>query len=246
MPELSTPGWILVAASAMIVGISKTGMPGLGILPALLMAHAMPAQKSVGALLGILILGDVFAAAYHRHNARWSHMPRLLPAAFAGIVTGYFLLKVISDAQLKPIIGVIVLTMLAINYWRTKTRGRDLHIPTQWWFAAALGFLAGCTSMMANAAGPVMVIYLLAMKLPKVEFVGTTAWFFFIVNWLKVPFSMNLDMMTAQSIRLNLMLLPLIALGALAGMFLLKRIGQKVFDAVVQVLALAAAVKLLF
>ncbi|UCG47698.1 MAG: sulfite exporter TauE/SafE family protein [Phycisphaerales bacterium] len=246
MPELSTPAWILVAASALMVGISKTGMPGLGILPALLMAHALPAQKSVGALLGILILGDLFAAAYHRHNARWSHMPRLLPAALGGIVTGYFLLKVVTDAQLKPIIGVIVLAMLAVNYWRTKTRAKDLHIPTQWWFAAALGFLAGLTSMMANAAGPVMVIYLLAMRLPKVEFVGTTAWFFFVVNWLKVPFSMNLEMMTAQSIRLNLMLLPLIALGALAGMFLLKRIGQKAFDVVVRVLAVAAAVKLLF
>jgi uncharacterized membrane protein YfcA len=100
--------------------------------------------------------------------------------------------------------------------------------------------------MMANAAGPIMVIYLLAMKLPKVAFVGTSAWFFFVVNWLKVPFSMNLDIMTRQSLTLDLMMLPVIALGAVLGIFLLRRIPQKAFNAVMQILAAAAAIKLLF
>ena len=109
-----------------------------------------------------------------------------------------------------------------------------------------LGFLAGVTTMMANAAGPIMIIYLLAMRLPKVEFVGTGAWFFFIINWLKVPFSANLQLMTVESVKLDLMMLPFIALGALAGIFLLKRIPQKAFAAVVQIFAAAAAIKLLF
>jgi len=246
MPELEPIAWFEVTLSALIGGISKTGIPGVGILPTILMALVLPAQKSVGLLLGILILGDVFAAAYHRRNAEWSHMIRLLPAAFAGIVAGFFALRVINDRQLKPIIGIIVLVMLTLNYWRTRNRDENLHIPTQWWFAAALGFVAGLTSMMANAAGPIMVIYLLAMKLPKVAFVGTSAWFFFVVNWLKVPFSMNLDIMTRQSLTLDLMMLPVIALGAVLGIFLLRRIPQKAFNAVMQILAAAAAIKLLF
>lgn len=246
MPPLEPVAWFAVALSALIVGISKTGIPGVGILPTILMALVLPAQKSVGLLLGILILGDVFAAAYHRRNVEWSHMIRLLPAAFAGIVAGFFAMKVIDDRQLKPVIGVIVLVMLALNYWRTRTQDENLHIPTRWWFAAALGFIAGLTSMMANAAGPIMVIYLLAMKLPKVAFVGTSAWFFFVVNWLKVPFSMNLDIMTRESLTLDLMMLPIIALGAILGIFLLRRIPQKAFNAVMQILAAAAAIKLLF
>jgi uncharacterized membrane protein YfcA len=183
---------------------------------------------------------------YHRHNARWGHVLRLLPAAFAGIVAGYFGLKLINDRQLKPIIGGIVLVMLLINYWWTRAKGEDAPVPTQWWIAAALGFLAGVTTMMANAAGPVMIIYLLAMRLPKVEFVGTGAWFFFVVNWLKVPFSANLDLITAESVKLNLMMLPFIAIGAIAGIFLLRYIPQKAFNATVQILAAAAAIKLLF
>ena len=100
--------------------------------------------------------------------------------------------------------------------------------------------------MMANAAGPIMVIYLLAMRLPKLAFVGTSAWFFFVVNWLKVPFSANLDLITRESVRLDLMMLPLIAAGSVAGILFLRRIPQKAFNSVVQILAAAAAIKLLF
>ena len=100
--------------------------------------------------------------------------------------------------------------------------------------------------MMANAAGPVMVIYLLAMRLDKIEYVGTQAWFFFVVNWLKVPFSSNLNMMTAESVKLDLIMLPFIAIGAVIGIYFLKRIPQKIFVTVIQLLAAVAAVKLLF
>lgn len=229
-----------------MVGITKTGIPGLGILLVPLMALVLPARKSTGILLGILILADLFAIVYHRRNAKWRHVLRLLPAAFAGIVAGYFGLRVVNDQQLKPIIGGIVLVMLGVNYWRTRARGEEAPIPTQWWFAVGLGFMAGATTMMANAAGPIMIIYLLAMRLPKVEFVGTAAWFFFVVNWLKVPFSANLELMTVDSVKLNLMMLPCIAAGAVAGIFLLRRIPEKAFTAIVQILAAAAAIKLLF
>ena len=242
--DIDPTGWIVVVLCAMVVGIAKTGVPGLGILPVPLMALVF--DKSPGILLGILILADLFAVAYHRHNANWGHVVRLLPPAFAGIVAGYLSLEHINDEQLRRIIGVIVLVMLGINYWRTRTKGRDAPVPGKWWFAIALGFMAGVTTMMANAAGPVMVIYLLAMRLPKMEFVGTSAWFFFVVNWLKVPLSAKLALMTVESVKLNLMMLPFIAIGAALGIFLLKRIPQKAFSIIVQILTVAAAIKLLF
>lgn len=246
MPELNTTGWLVVSLCAVMVGIAKTALPGITILVVPLMASVLPARSSVGVLLGMLILGDLFAAGYYHRHAQWGHIVRLLPATFVGVVAGYFLLRVVSDRQLKPIIGVIVLAMLAVNYWRTATVGRDAPIPTKWWFAATMGLLAGVTTMMANAAGPIMVIYLVATRLPKVEFVGTGAWFFFVTNWIKVPFSANLGLMTAESVRLDLMMIPLIAGGAAAGILVLKRIPQKAFTAVVQILAAAAAIKLLF
>jgi uncharacterized membrane protein YfcA len=224
--DLDSIGLIVVAFCAVLVGISKTGIPGVGVLIVPLMALVIPARKSTGLLLGILILADVFAIIYHRRNAKWGHVLSLLPPAFAGIVAGYFGLRIVDDQQLKPIIGGIVLVMLGISYWRKRIRGEDISIPTEWWFAVGLGFIA--------------------MRLPKVEFVGTSAWFFFIVNWLKVPFSANLNLMTVDSVKLNLMMLPCILVGAVVGIFFLRRIPQKVFNAVVQILAVAAAIKLLF
>jgi hypothetical protein len=229
-----------------MVGIAKTDIPGVGILVVPLIASVLPARSSVGVLLGILILADLFAAGYYRHSSQWRHLSRLLPVTFVGIVAGYFGLRAVSDEQLKPIIGLIVLAMLGFNYWRSKANSQGAPISAQWWFAVGLGFLAGVTTMMANAAGPVMIIYLLAMRLPKIEFVGTSAWFFFVVNWLKVPFSARLELMTMESLKLDLMMLPFIAIGAISGILILKKIPQKAFNIIVQILAAAAAIKLLF
>lgn len=245
--ELTLLDWATIALSATIMGISKTGIPGLGILAVPLMANVFrDTKESTGLLLGILILADIFAISYYRRNGKWQHIIRLLPAAFCGIVAGYFGLKHVNNEQLKPIIGAIVLLMLIINYLRSHSRDENETIPTPSWLAFWLGFIAGITTMMANAAGPVMIIYLLAMRLPKIELVGTAAWFFFIVNWIKVPFSANLGLMNAESVKIDFLMLPFIFIGAISGYFFLKRIPQKAFTAVAQILAAAAAVKLFF
>ena len=248
MFDLNAVGWFLVGLCAFLIGVSKTGLPGVGILVVPLMAMALPdrARASTGVMLGMLILGDLFAAGYYHRAAEWKHVLRMLPPAFVGIVAGWQAMKFVTNDQLKHIIGLIVLAMLVMHFWRTRLWGEEAPIPTQWWFAAALGFAAGVTTMMANAAGPVMVVYLLAMRLPKLAFVGTSAWFFFAVNWLKVPFSAQLALTTGESVKLGLLMLPLIVLGSIAGIFFLRRIPQKAFNGIIQILAAAAAVKLLF
>jgi uncharacterized membrane protein YfcA len=248
MFDLTVVGWCLVGLCALLVGVSKTGLPGLGILIVPLMAMALPqhARESTGIMLGMLILGDLFAATYYRHIAEWKHVLRLLPPAFVGIVAGWLAMHWVTNDQLRRLIGLTVLAMLAIHFWRTRLHAEEAPVPAQWWFAGTLGFVAGVTTMMANAAGPVMVIYLLAMRLPKLAFVGTSAWFFFAVNWLKVPFSAQLALTTGESVKLGLLMLPLIAVGAVAGVFVVRRIPQKAFNSVIQLLAAAAAIKLLF
>ena len=228
------------------MGASKSGLPGLSILAVPLMAIVFDTKESTGLLLGILIIGDIFAIIYHRQNARWQYVIRLLPATLCGIVAGYYGMRQITNEQLRPIIGVIVLLMLGLNFWRMHRRQKDKNIPAPLWLSFWLGFLAGVTTMMANAAGPVMIIYLIAMRLPKMEFVGTAAWFFFIINWIKVPFSANLGLMSMESIKVDLMMIPFIFIGAISGYFILQKIPQKTFNTIAQLLAAAAAVKLLF
>jgi len=215
---LSAGKWVLASVTALFTGIAKTGIPALGILLAPLFAEVLPARISTGALLPLLITADAFAVIFWRRHGSWKHLVRLLPWAVAGIVAGCFAMGRIDDQQMRSVMGAI----------------------------AIAGFLAGATPMIANAAGPVTMIYLLSMRLPKEEFNGTSAWYFFILNWLKVPFSMNLGLITAQSLTFDAVLAGGVVAGAFAGLYLAKRIPEKAFIIAVQVLTLAAAIKMFF
>ncbi|MFH1614105.1 MAG: sulfite exporter TauE/SafE family protein [Planctomycetota bacterium] len=242
--EVDTTQWMILCFCAVMVGISKTGVPGVGILNVPLLALLFPAKASTGLLLPMLAFADIFAVAYYRRHAQWSHIIKLLPPALAGIAAGSVVIRHIDNTQLKPIIGIIILSMLALNYWRDRRSGDKMHIPTHWSFAVTIGFFAGVTTQLANAAGPIMVIYLLAMRFDKNEFIGTGAWYFLILNWLKIPMFVWDGRITLESVKADLLMCPLIIVGVVAGIVILKRLPQKWFNIIVQVLVLAAAVKL--
>ncbi|MCS7119969.1 MAG: sulfite exporter TauE/SafE family protein [Nitrososphaerota archaeon] len=245
MPALSWLQWVIIIMTAVSIGLTKTGIPGLSILFIPLMAEYFPAKASTGIVLPLLMLADVFAVIYYRKNAIWHHLLKLLPWTSVGVVIGYVAMGMISDAQLKPIIGAIILIILMSNFWFERNRKSEDSIPQKMWFAAGLGIAAGVTTMMANAAGTIFTIYLLTMKIPKTEFVGTSAWFFFILNWFKFPFSVSLGLITLETLHLDFMIFPAVAAGAITGILLLKKIPESEFRIIVQVLAALAAINLL-
>jgi uncharacterized membrane protein YfcA len=236
--------WLIMLLCAFLVGLSKTGLPGVGILAVPLIASFFSPKVSTGLLLPMLALADLFAVGYYHRHANWKIILKLLPAAVVGIAAGSYVIRKISDDSLKPVIGIIVLIMLALNYLREKYINKDFSENKT--FAGSMGFTAGLTTQLANAAGPVTTIYLLAMKLPKFEFIGTGAWYFLILNWLKMAIFTTEKRITLQTMAADISMLPLIAVGAIAGIFILKKVPQKWFNIIVQILAAAAALKLLF
>jgi uncharacterized membrane protein YfcA len=243
---LSAGRWVLATFTALCTGVAKTGIPALVILLPPLFAEVLPARVSTGALLPLLISADAFAVIFWRRHGSWKHLVSLLPWAVIGIVAGFLALGRINDQQMRYVLGGIVVVMLGVHVYRENILKTDTTIPHTWWFAAIAGFLGGATTMIANAAGPVMMIYLLSMRLPKEQFVGTAAWFFFIVNWLKVPFSVGLGLINADSLVFNAVLVPGVVAGAFAGLYLAKRIPEKAFMIAVEVLTLASAVRMFF
>ncbi|MGB8226541.1 MAG: sulfite exporter TauE/SafE family protein [Sedimentisphaerales bacterium] len=241
----STAQWIVLCICAVCVGLNKTGLPGMGIVVVPLMASFFPAGASTGLLLVLLATGDLFAVGFYHRHANWKHIIKLLPAAFVGMAAGSLVIRRMTDSQLAPVIGVIVLVMLILNYLHQRKPQDNSGLPHHWLFAVTMGFFAGLTTQLANAAGPVMIIYLLAMKLPKYEFIGTSAWFFLILNWLKVPIFMSEGRITAAAFAADACMFPLIVVGAVAGLLILKKLPQKWFNIIVQILAAAAAIKLL-
>jgi uncharacterized protein len=245
--------WAVGVGCALMVGFSKTGMPGLGILFVPLFALVLPARVSTGALLPLLMVGDVVAVLWYHRTALWSHLWRLLPWAGAGIVAGFLLLGRVDDRTLRPVLGALIVVMLCLSLWRerpwenpaARTRPQPA-IPSAWWFAALLGLLAGTTTMLANAAGPIMLVYLLAMRLPKEEFLGTGAWFYAVVNAVKVPFSASLGLITPGSLLLDAALAAGVLAGAALGILTARKIPERGFSFGVQILALASAVLLFF
>jgi uncharacterized membrane protein YfcA len=169
--------------------------------------------------------------SYRRH-VQWRFLWRLFPWTALGVVCGYLALGHLSDGQARHLIGGIILVLAAMSYWQRFRAGPptvDAAV-LSWAVAAIVGIIAGFTTLVANAAGPLMSIYLLAMRLPKMEFVGTAAVFFMLLNLFKVPFMVELGLITPSSAGFNLLLAPAVIAGTVAGRLLIKRIDQRLFE----------------
>lgn len=243
--NLMTWQWVLLVLGAFATGLSKTGIAGLGVLSVALFANALPARASTGALLPLLLCGDVFGVTIFRKHASWPHLWKLAPWVVVGVVTGYLAMGRLNNAQMERMLGSILLAMVALHLWRQRQSGKLAQsLPHTGWFVAVTGILAGFTTMVANAAGPVMILYLLAVGLPKLAFVGTGAWFFMMVNAFKVPFSVQLGLITPQSLLMDAVLVIPMVPGALLGPVLLRHLNQRAFEWMVLVLTVLAALRL--
>lgn len=215
--------------SALITGMTKTGINGLGLVSIPLMAFAFGARESTGILLPMLIIADVYAVIYYHRSAEWKLIINILPAALLGIGLGIVTGQIISSSQFRILLSGTVLAMVAIMIIRDLGKKRE-KIPDKWWFAGILGLLGGFATMIGNAAGPVFAVYLLSMRLPKYTFIGTGAWFFFILNLVKVPFHVFVwKTITMETLQYNLIAFPFILLGGWLGIKLVRLIPEKVY-----------------
>ncbi|HEX5324344.1 MAG TPA: sulfite exporter TauE/SafE family protein [Capsulimonadaceae bacterium] len=195
--------WAVAALGALGIGLSKTGIPGLGILAVALFAIAMPSKESVGVVLPVLIVGDIIAVTAYRRHAVWSHLIRLFPWAAAGVVIGWVALGKLNNTEVAQVIGALLILLVviqAIRQWAEARSKKEAEPQVHPLLAPIMGILGGFTTMVANAAGPIMVIYLLAARLPKIEFIGTAAWYFFILNLFKVTCKVSKGVCTWQAI----------------------------------------------
>jgi uncharacterized membrane protein YfcA len=236
--------WALAVLAALIVGISKSGIGGLGMLSVMLFAMIMPAKQATGMVLPLLCFGDVVGASVYWKHCKWSHLWRLFPWTAAGVVIGYFALDRVSEREARLLIGVIVLGLVVMHLVRRRLSGKEAQHGA--WFPPTIGVLAGFTTLVANAAGPLMAVYMLAMRLPKMDFVGTGAVFFLILNLFKVPFMVHLGLINSSSFELNLLLAPLVLAGAWFGRKLVLKIDQRAFENIALALSVIAGLNLLY
>lgn len=237
--------WALAALAAFLMGLSKTGITGLGIFAVVIFASILPARDSVGVVLVILIAGDLVAITVYRREADWKHLFRLFPWAAIGVMLGALAVGRLPDQVMRLVIGAIVMALALLQALRSWRPMPDTAMPLPAWATTAAGLLGGFTTMVANAAGPLMVIYLLAARLPKLVFVGTAAWYFFVLNLFKVPFSYSLGLINLGSLGLSLQMAPFAILGALSGRRLIRDLDQRAFELIALTLTVVTGIRLL-
>lgn len=245
LPDLTIAQWLLVVIGAIGIGVSKAGFSGVGFVHLILFALIFGPRESTGIILPMLIVGDVLAVVTFRQHARWDYMQQMLPPACVGVIIGAMAMPRIDDRGFSPLIGwilAILATLQLTHMWKPAVFA---GAPQTRAFAWAMGLVAGCTTMLVNGAGPIIALFGLAVGLPKWEFVGTSAWFFLIINVFKVPFSYSLGLIHAPTLALNVVLVPAIIGGVALGRWLVHVVPQRLFNALLLIFAAIAAMRLI-
>jgi len=242
--EITPFQWGLAILSAFCFGMSKTGFGGIAVLGVLLMAQILPVRESTGVVLPMLITADLYAVYVFRSHVVWKTLWKILPGSVLGITLGWYFMPIIPMRSFGPLIGWLIIGLLVLTVFQKYSTALQKVAGEHPVVAWPLGILAGFITMIANAGGAVITIYLLACRLPKYEFVGTAAWFFFLCNLIKVPFSISLGLITPQTLMLNAALIPAILCGLFLGKFLLSKVNQSLFEWLLIVLSFLGSLRL--
>lgn len=250
--DFTWTAYLLGGTAALLVGLSKTGVPGVSLPAIILMTEAFASneKQSVAAILPLLLLADCFSVGFYHEHADWKRLWRLFPYVAIGMAPGVAVLVWSNHAQFRQVLGWMVVVLLTLEAIRRRLEWNNL--PHSRLFSASLGALAGFGTMVGNAAGPIMSVYLVSRGLKKHQFMGNWAWFFLIVNASKIPVFVAMkflggpDLLTFDSVQFDLAVMPLVVVGALAGRQVFRWIPQRIFDPVVLVLAAMAAARLVW
>jgi len=246
----------LVAVSSFLFGVSKMAMPALSMVAASVLAAALTPAVASGFAIPPLLLGDLMALARFRQHAQWRLILRLIPGLLVGFVLAALMFSFAPPSTLGRMVGLLIMVSLALEanrQWQdalAKRRGREVqdagHSGRAFRVTAGFfGVLAGMTTMAANAGGAAMSVYLVKLRVPMLAFMGTSSWFFFILNLLKVPFLVGLGLLSGETLLANLWVVPAVLIGAVAGIMIFRRLDQRWFTIVALTLSFLAACWLL-
>lgn len=244
---LSDPSvYALALLAALCIGLSKAGFSGISMVSVVLLADVYGSKASVGLALPLLIAADLMAYPAFLKHGSWRPVWKLLGPALVGIAAGWWVLGGISEITARRVIGGCVLFMVALQVFRRwQAAGFDRLAGSQG-FGLGAGVLGGFATMLANAAGPVIQLYLMARRVPKMELIGIGARFFLLINLIKVPLNARLALITPESLLENLKLLPAVAVGIVGGKWLLQHVPQVAFEWMIVGFSVLAGLRMIF
>lgn len=243
--QLTNFEWFFAFLGAFLLGTSKAGLKGIGVVIVTIMAIVFGGKQSTGILIPMMIAADIFAVIYYHRHTQWKYLVKLLPSMVIGVLLGVWFGNDISDALFKQLMAILILGIVVFMIYMERKKSNE--IPKSRVFSNGMGLLAGFTSMIGNLAGSFSNIYFLAMRLPKNEFIGTAAWLFFVINVFKLPFHIFVwKTVSVESLKLNLILVPGVILGFFIGVKIVKLINNQVYRKFILIVTAIGAVIILF
>ena len=243
---LNDPRVLAIALlAALCIGLSKAGFSGISMVAVVLLAEIYGSKASVGLALPLLIAADLMAYPAFLKHGSWRPVCKLLGPALLGIALGWWVLGEISETTARRVIGGCVLVMVALQALRRWQAVAFDRLAESAGFGLGAGVLGGFATMLANAAGPVIQLYLMARKIPKMELIGIGARFFLLINLIKVPLNARLALITADSLLDNLRLLPAVAVGIFGGKWLLQHVPQVAFEWMIVIFATLTGLRMM-
>lgn len=243
----SSWGWVLYFVCAVLIGMSKTGIQNIGTLAVPLFAFLFGAKYSTGIVLILLCIADLVAVIYYRKEFLWKEIKKLLPAALFGLVVGLLLGNYINDKLFKLLIGACIIVGVGIMIWLEKTSQQTQdRLTKNRWYSPIFGFILGFSTMIGNAAGPALSVYMLSKRLDKISFAATSAWFIMLLNFTKIPLQAFIwHNLTWSGFYLNLFAIPFILLGGFVGIKIVKILPEKEFRILIMTLVVISAILLI-
>jgi len=234
--------WLLCLAS-LFVGLSKGGLPGIGMISVPLLALVISPIAAAVLLLPIYILSDVVGVWLYRRDFSSKNLKVLIPAGVLGVIAGWSTASFVSDQMVSLLIGLLGVGF-CLHRWISNSAGMMASQPSlikgMGW-----GILSGFTSFVSHAGSPPYQIYVLPQKLPKLVFAGTTTLLFAVVNLAKIIPYASLHPYSAATLKLSLVLVPIAAVGTFVGRVLVQHLPEKWFFLGVQIALFIICLKLL-
>ncbi len=260
LETILTPFVLVVGyVAAVLIGISKTGTPGVGLFACLLMITAFRGHEmfASGATVPLLIIGDVAAVRFYWKDCNLALLKRLWPPVAVGLLLGAAALCLLVNSQFKLVVGILATSILVFEFVRQKMGWTQ--VSTSLPFRLGCGVLAGATTILGNAAGAVSAAYFSSQGLDKKRFMGTNAVFFFSVNVAKIPLMLAVtqikhgmgfaadeaNVMGQTTFLLTAIFAPGILLGGFIGRKIYRSIPEKIFVPFILTLNFITAVYIL-
>jgi uncharacterized membrane protein YfcA len=242
--HFSPTEWVCILLASFIIGLTKGGIKGVDMLSVTIMAIVFGSKSSTGIVLPLLCFADIAAVSYYNRHAQWKYFWKITPWMALGVLLGVYFGKEMNELVFKKMMAMIIFVTICIVLYMEYRKSKK--IPENTFFAASTGLAAGFTTMIGNLAGAFSNLYFLAMRLSKNDFIGTAAWIFLFMNLFKLPFQVFYwKNITATSFKLDLILLPALAVGFITGAKLVQKIKDEQYRKIVIVLTLIGSVIML-